>query len=917
MSNNNNIKNTDQLASIALEGANIGVFKINMQTDEMDYSKTFSFLLTGDTDSPFTRADFTNSVRPQDKLLRQAAYAEMLRSGKFHYKPIVIWKDKSEHKLRVDGSCSFDDKGKPLIFTGIVQDITHEKETQKLNREWDTHFSNIIEQSPVAMALLKGPNLLIEIVNNHMLSLIDKSHSIIGKSITEAIPELNQQGYFEMMYEVLETGNAVKGNEMPARLLKNDVLETFYFNFVLAPFLNYKNKVDGVIVTAYEVTKQVKARFSLEQSEARFRQLIEEAPVGTCLFVGTDMKIEVANDIMVGYWGKDRSVMGKPLREAVPELVGQGFLDILNDVFLTGITYEEKSSPANIEVNGVLSTYYFDFTYKPILNESGQVYAIMDMAVDVTERVIAARKLQESELFSRNIIYNSPVAKLVFTGDDLIIQTVNENMLSLLGRDESIIGKKFTDAIPELSNTSLPQKLRTVMATGETLYQPEEKINLIKYGEPHTGYYNYIYKALHDTSGNNYGIIVTATEVTEQVKARQKIEEADSSLRGAVELANLGTWEINLHDKKFSFSERLKEWFGFESDEVVNAENILEAIIEADRPLLFASYKHAITNHTDNIYDVEYTIISQKTGKKRILHAMGKAFFNAAGEPFKISGTAQDVTTQRTIQLALEQEVQERTEELQALNEELMVTNEELAQLNENLIYSNDELQQFAHVASHDLKEPLRKIKTFIDRIETDKENTFSDKSTVFIQKVHNATNRLFSMIEGVLNYSTINATEQQQQPVDLNVVISDIMIDLEVLIANKNAVIKTDKLLTIEGAPILLYQLFYNLISNSLKFSRSDVSPLITISSKTFFKNNAPFVEIELKDNGIGFDQSEAEKIFNTFTRLNSKDQFEGTGLGLSLCKKIVLRHGGTIHANGKRNEGSTFIITLPIKHH
>ncbi len=916
MSNtNNNTRETHHLASLALEGANIGVFKINMQNDEIEYTRTFSWLLTGDADSPFIRADFTNSIRPQDKSLRQAAYSEMLRTGKFHYEPTVIWKDGTEHKLRADGSCTFDTSGRPLIFSGIVQEITKEKDNNRLRHDWDTRFSNIIEQAPLAMSLLRGSNLLIEVINNHMLDILEQEHSIIGKSIKEVIPELTDQGYIEMMLKVLETGKPVRGTEMPVRLMRKEVEELLYFNFVFAPFRNYEGQIDGVIITYTEVTNQVKSRVALERSESRFRTLIEEAPVGTCLFVGPEMKIEVANDIMIGYWGKDREVIGKTLRDAVPELVGQRFLDVLDKVFTTGVTHEERSAPADLEINGALNTYYFDFTYKPLFNESGQVYAIMNMALDVTERVIATRKLEESELFSRNIIYNSPVAKLVFTGEDLVITTVNENMLNLLGRDDSIIGKKFSEVMPELHTSTVPERLRKVMATGETFYQPEEKIDIIRFGQPYTGYYNYIYKPLHDTLGNNYGVIVTATEVTDQVKARQKIEEADSSLRGAVELANLGTWEVSFDDLEFTFSERLKDWFGFEPDEEANARNIMEAIVEADRPLLIAAYHHAIANNTDNIYDVEYTVIPKKTGRKRILHSMGRAFFNESGEPFKISGTVQDVTTQRTIQLALEQEVQERTEELQALNEELMVTNEELAQLNENLIYSNDELQQFAHVASHDLKEPLRKIKTFIDRIETDTENTLSEKSRIFIEKVNNATNRLFSMIEGVLNYSTINATEQQLQAVDLNVIIKDIMVDLEVLITNKNAVIKTDVLPVIEGASILLYQLFYNLISNSLKFSRSEIQPFISISSKTFYKNNVPFTEIELKDNGIGFGQSEAEKIFNTFTRLNSKDQFEGTGLGLSLCKKIVLRHGGSIHAKGKKNEGAVFTLTLPIK--
>ncbi len=169
-----------------------------------------------------------------------------------------------------------------------------------------------------------------------------------------------------------------------------------------------------------------------------------------------------------------------------------------------------------LRVNGVLSIYYFDFTYKPILNDSGEVYGIMDMAVDVTDRVMATKQLEESELFSRNIIYNSPVAKLVFTGENMVIKTINENMLKLIGRNESVIGKPFMEAMPELISTPIMDRLKHVLKTGETFYQPEEKIELVRFGKPYTGYYNYIYKVLHDISGKNYGVIVTATEVTNQ-----------------------------------------------------------------------------------------------------------------------------------------------------------------------------------------------------------------------------------------------------------------------------------------------------------------------------------------------------------------------------------------------------------------
>jgi light-regulated signal transduction histidine kinase (bacteriophytochrome) len=150
---------------------------------------------------------------------------------------------------------------------------------------------------------------------------------------------------------------------------------------------------------------------------------------------------------------------------------------------------------------------------------------------------------------------------------------------------------------------------------------------------------------------------------------------------------------------------------------------------------------------------------------------------------------------------------------------------------------------------------------------------------------------------------------------VDLDKVIKNIETDLEVIIQEKHAIIHYKDLPALEGSPILIYQLFYNLVNNSLKFAKAGEAPEVSITSKAIYPEGKGFTQIVIRDNGIGFEQEQAEKIFNTFARLNSKDNYEGTGLGLALCKKIVERHHGTIEATGEINKGATFTITLPLK--
>jgi light-regulated signal transduction histidine kinase (bacteriophytochrome) len=268
------------------------------------------------------------------------------------------------------------------------------------------------------------------------------------------------------------------------------------------------------------------------------------------------------------------------------------------------------------------------------------------------------------------------------------------------------------------------------------------------------------------------------------------------------------------------------------------------------------------------------------------------------------------MATEVTKEVLSRRKIEDSERKYRDLSERLEVI---VNQRTEELQRSNDDLQQFAHVASHDLKEPVRKLKTFINRLEAEYGHEISGRGKEYLEKMRLASTRMYAMIEGVLKYSSINEAEQLVQQVDLNEVLHSIESDLEMLFAQRQAVIHRGLLPSVEGAHILLYQLFYNLVNNSLKFSVEN--PVINITSSIVQHHQSDHVKIMVSDNGIGFDQQFADQIFQAFSRLNSKDRFEGTGLGLSLCKKIVERHHGTISASGEENNGSTFTIVLPLR--
>jgi signal transduction histidine kinase len=248
----------------------------------------------------------------------------------------------------------------------------------------------------------------------------------------------------------------------------------------------------------------------------------------------------------------------------------------------------------------------------------------------------------------------------------------------------------------------------------------------------------------------------------------------------------------------------------------------------------------------------------------------------------------------------LEQAVRRRTQELRKLNHSLET--------------SNEDLQQFAHVASHDLKEPVRKIRTFTGRLLDEYAGHLPHEALVFLQKIMQATIRMGTMIEGVLTYSILNSNEHPMEQIDLNEIFAQTESDLELVIQESGAEIRREDLPTIEGGRVLIYQLFYNLVNNALKFSRNVDKPLIVIGSRVTEGAGKRIAELTIKDNGIGFDAAQADRIFEAFARLNSKDKFEGTGLGLALCKKIAERHHGSIAATGVKGEGAVFVVRLPL---
>ncbi|MDJ1472159.1 response regulator [Cytophagaceae bacterium DM2B3-1] len=258
----------------------------------------------------------------------------------------------------------------------------------------------------------------------------------------------------------------------------------------------------------------------------------------------------------------------------------------------------------------------------------------------------------------------------------------------------------------------------------------------------------------------------------------------------------------------------------------------------------------------------------------------------------------------------LEKEVEERR-----LNEEkIHLLNQQLVENNTNLRLANEELNRFAYVASHDLQEPLRKIKLFSNTLAIKFRERIDQDMEVYLQKIVNASDRMQTLIRDLLEFSRQIGKEEEFTTIDLNKILAEVLLDMESEIEAKKAIISVGDLPVASVISSQIYQLFQNLISNALKYSKHDAVPQIQIYAESATKNGSGKLHrIYVKDNGIGFDASYAEEIFVVFKRLHSYHEVEGTGVGLAICKKIVEYHKGTIRAESIIGHGSTFIIDLP----
>lgn len=513
-----------------------------------------------------------------------------------------------------------------------------------------------------------------------------------------------------------------------------------------------------------------------------------------------------------------------------------------------------------------------------------------------------------------HLFMQAPVAICIVSGPDYKFELVNERMLEFLGRTSDIVGIPIEQTLTEARKQGLIAILDTVRQTRKPYYAKQFPSIILINGVREARYFDLVFKPyfLNPEDIEPKAIFCVAHNITEQVLINQKLEEEKQRTSLALEVGELGMLSVNWKNNSVTADKRSHEIF--EVEKLNSVEDYLNLIHPDDRPLHERALKEE--NETGS-FDFEVRLIVNNNIKW--IRSRGIIQKDVDGNFIGSFGIIQDITTQKEFAIALHKKVEEQVHDLEFANKSLL-------QVNEQLKRSNTALEEFTRAASHDLKEPIRKVHFFMDHLRTHLEGRLSDEEETMFKRVENAAERMKLLVDDLLEYSHLNQLLKEKEEVDLNKKIELILSDLELLIKEKNAEIEVGKLPVIKGYRRQLQQLLQNLIGNSLKYSRPGIKPIIKITSKTIKGKDAEiklpnnvlpqsFYLIQVSDNGIGFEQENADRIFNVFTRLHGNKEYPGTGIGLSIAKKVMENHNGFIYAKGEVNKGASFNVLLPIQ--
>lgn len=524
---------------------------------------------------------------------------------------------------------------------------------------------------------------------------------------------------------------------------------------------------------------------------------------------------------------------------------------------------------------------------KVSVDEKGNALKMFGIVQDITQQIEIEIELKQTTERFHNL---SKATDDSIWDWNLITDEVwwNDNFYSVFGYDPAngapALGEWIMKIHPD-DRTKIVTKLKEIRHTTIDSWRDEFKY-FKKDGAVGIG----LNKAhiIRDHDGKPIRIIGAIHDITERRKAVQQIADSERKYRQIVETAQEGVWLIDENNYTIFVNKKMCEMLEYSQDEIIGRQNYVfkDESEKEDAVQLIERRKKGISEQ----YETSYIT---KSGKHLWVFVSANPVFDDEGNYKGALGMLTDIT-QRKLQKEL----------LKKSEADLEMKNRELEQ-------KNTELEQFAYIASHDLQEPLRTVTSFADRLQKQHKDKLDETGAKYLYFIQQGAERMKTLITDLLNYSRIGRG-RELKPVDCNEIISTVIADLDTAIQESKVEIKTENLPVVSGYTTEMKQLFQNLVVNAIKFRKKEVTPKIHIRSQPI---NGGW-QFSVQDNGIGIDEQFNERIFAIFQRLHTRNEYEGSGIGLSHCKKIVELHGGKIWVKSKPGEGAIFHFTIPENH-
>jgi PAS domain S-box-containing protein len=884
--------------SNALSHAMEGVSLIDPQGHYVQVNQAYANIV-GYLPEAMIGMDWQRTVHPDDLENMKLAYQHMLHEGKVDVEARGIRRDGSIFYKQLVMVTAFDGQQQMIGHYCFMKDISDRKANEIALYASEQRYSTLAQAVPVG--IFRTDN------QGQCLYVNERWCEMTGLTFAEA----RQDGWAQTLHpddreRVFAQWYDCAQNNLPFqseyRFQKRNGEITWVVGQAVAE-QGTEGETIGYVGSITDISPAKQAEEALRQSEQRFRAIFD----GTFQFIG----VLTPEGILTG---ANRTALDA-IAVKLEDVVGQLFWATpwwthspqLQVLLKEGIARAAKGELVRFEAEHILAngtSVFVDFTLKPIFDEAGQVVMLIPEGRDISDRKQMEEALRESEQRLQSLLDNSTAVIYMkdMQGRYMMINHRYEDLFHL-DRTE-VKGKTDQDIFPQEIADAFQANDREVIAAGVALEKEEV-------APQDDGLHTYlsIKFPLVDGEGRIYAVCGMSTDISD----RKHKEEM---------LRNLSLGVATKTDKSLfqALAEYLTKTLGVEFafiGELIQPDNQrLRTIAGYGDGQALEKFEYELVNTPcENLIGKQLCIYPDRIQQQfpldnflKDINAesyMGVPLFDSAGQ---ILGLIAVLSHQPLQDTQLKAEILNIFAVRAAAELERQRADAVLQNQKQDLIRSNDELQQFAYVASHDLQEPLRMITSYLELLERRYKGQLDTRADKFIGYAVDGATRMQILINDLLKYSRVGTQGQNFEPVDCEKVLQNVLTNLQVAIAENNAVITHSPLPPVNADVTQLTQLFQNLIGNALKFRREE-PPQIHVGVEW---TNGKWL-FSVRDNGIGIESQYTNRIFVIFQRLHSRAEYSGTGMGLAICKKIVERHGGKLWVESNPGEGSTFYFTLP----